>query len=148
MTKGSSPLPSRDFGFVETHRIHMGLESVPTVLSYYTSKSQSNSKLLIGHVDGVVSILEIGKQTRYPFAGKRKVRGSLIHIKISELRATNQMRSYRGHNDPVKDIQFLGGNRNLILSASRDVKFSLFCEDYTGISESFIISLPKVKTYK
>lgn len=108
------------------------------------------AKLLVGHVDGTVTIIELGLEgNKYPFGdGKRKLRGVINHIDLSRQR--HKIRSYRGHCDPVREIQFLksssrGRNsRKLILSTSRDPKFSLFCEDYSGICESFIISLPKV----
>lgn len=146
LSLGVSPVPLINKGLVETHRI-VGLEGIPSCLTYVPLSKETGAKLLIGDLEGGVTILEIDSDFNFkaPFLGRRKLRGTLAKIRVSDLRNAGKIRSYQAHQTSVKQVRFLGEERSLILSASRDKKFSLFCEDYTGLRDSFIISLPKVK---
>jgi len=97
---GISPVPLRNMGHVETHRLH-DLPGFPYCLSYYVNEPLQNgeakkrkntseaeniiesSRLLIGDMEGGVIILLINDPKR-PL-GERKIRGRIHDISFQVL---------------------------------------------------------------
>ncbi|XP_035713353.1 uncharacterized protein LOC118437913 [Folsomia candida] len=129
LSKGRSPISPRNLGLVETFRVH-GLYSVPSCLCYHRGgrDDAEGAKLLVGHVDGTVTIIELGLEgNKYPFGdGKRKLRGVINHIDLSRQR--HKIRSYRGHCDPGVNTVAHSDLGNKIITGSEDGVIRIFSE--------------------
>lgn len=119
-------------GHVECHRL-FDLSNIPSCLEYW------KGRLLIGDVEGGITIISI-PDAKAPL-GRRKIRGKLHHLLLSEL-ARGTVHFYKAHNSPVTDIHFLS-ERHLVLSTSKDKKFSVFVKDITDTVDNIIVSIPK-----
>lgn len=129
---GNTPIIHNN-GHVECHRL-MGLDFIPTLMEYHARK------LIIGDVDGGVTIIGI-PTPNYPL-GLRKIRGKLHKLHVSEL-PPGTIQHYKAHYCPITDLQLIP-ERNLILTSSKDKKFSVYVKDISGTPmESIIVSLNK-----
>ncbi|CAL8092405.1 unnamed protein product [Orchesella dallaii] len=128
------PIPNK--GHVECHRL-FGLSSLPTCLEYWKCPM---GKVLIGGVDGSITIIFI-TDPKNPL-GRRKIRGKLHKVLLEEIANMGIVQYYKAHHHPVTDIYYIA-ERDLILSCSRDKKFSVFVKDVTDNNDSIIVSISK-----
>jgi len=130
------PIPNN--GHVECHRL-FGLSSIPSCMEYWKGHM---GKLLIGDVNGGITIIFV-TDPKNPL-GRRKIRGKLHKILLEEIACIGIVQYYKAHHHPVTDIYFIA-ERDLILSCSRDKKFSVFVKDVTDNADSIIVSISKVR---
>ena len=152
---GRSPVVSRNRGHVETHRVFGHTDSAPFYCMEYVptpsspasilpsssaERDASTAKLIIGDKAGLITIITI-RDHKKPF-GKSKARGELHKILFSQLERDGLLQKYQAHHRMIQEICWVP-SRQLIISCSRDTKFSLFIKDYTESIEPYIISLQK-----